>query len=474
MTVPIKQSSTYKTEIETEITTRDSSIETQYGPVRDVVITPAATVFEEQNTDIRAVENLQTLVDPESIDDTDLDNMSFNNEQIKRNDGSKSTGAVVFRTSVLPLANLTVPQGFPVATIRDDITGTQIQFVTAAAATLVAASAALYFNPATGYYELSVPIEAVNSGAASTVSANRITVLQRPISGFTSVTNLSGTSQSTDQETNMSVVERIQISRQGTDISTPLGVVAYVRENFDDVVDIIIVYGNDPLLTRQTDAGAVDAYIKGQVLASKTESYEYSGADHIFLNQPVANIVSATNGVDVYIQGVDFELAKDTGIYGGSVRAVDVIRFIPGAILMPAIGDIVAVQYQINQLVVDLQADIDQEVNAVFGRDLLFKDGVVIAIQITANLHTLTGFTPATVQGAVRTAIKNFVNALKLGDDVEMFDVNAAVVTGVRGVDNLVFTLFDVVGGAGVAADIPVDKNEYAVITDVYLTVNLV
>jgi hypothetical protein len=143
MTVPVKMADTYRSQIEAEILSRDSSIETQYGPVRDIFIRPAAIVFEGQNSDIRAVENLQTLADPDSIVEDDLDHLSFNRWQVKRLPGSRSTGYVVFRTAVRPLANITVPSGFPVATIRDDTTSTQVQFVTSNTATLVAATAVL-------------------------------------------------------------------------------------------------------------------------------------------------------------------------------------------------------------------------------------------------------------------------------------------------------------------------------------------
>ena len=141
MPVPVKQADIYRQQLENEILDRDNSIETQFGPVRDIVIRPPAVVFEDQNTDIRAVENLQTFADPESIDETDLDGVAFNVWQVKRLSGSRSTGSVVFRTSVKPLSDVTVPSGFPVATIRDDTANIQIQYITTVEATLPAATA---------------------------------------------------------------------------------------------------------------------------------------------------------------------------------------------------------------------------------------------------------------------------------------------------------------------------------------------
>jgi hypothetical protein len=321
-----------------------------------------------------------------------------------------------------------------------------------------------------------VPVQAVDPGSGGRVAANRITVLQRPIAGFTSVTNLSGTLGGSDHEDNQSLVERIQISRLGIDISTPYGVKAFTRQNFIDVLDIIMVYGNDPLLVRApVDAGAVDAYIKGSVLSGNvSESYPFTGADYTFLVQPVSGVVSVTSGMVVYVPGIDYDLVKDTGIYAGSVRAVDVLHFINTGV-NPAIGDIVTVVYQYDALIRDsLQATFDQEINEVLGRDLLFKEAIDIPIRITADLRVLSGFTPSVVQANVRTAILGFIAALKLGDDVQRFDVSAAVISGVQGVDNLVFTLFDYVGGAGGVADLTIDKNEYASLVTTDLVVNIV
>lgn len=474
MTVPTKLADVYRQEIENEILNRDNSIETQFGPIRDVVIRPAATVFEDQNADIRAVENLQTFADPASIELVDLNNVAFENWQIRRLPGSRSTGSVVFRTSVRPLSDITVPSGFPVATVRDDTANFQVQFITTEVATLVAASADLFFNASTGFYELEVPIRAVNTGAEGQVATNRVTVLLRPISGFSSVTNPSGSDGGADQESNISVVERLQIARQGIDISTVNGVISFVRQNFPDVVDIVAVFGDDPLLTRASeDSGAADYYIKGFVTAPRTDNYLFDGSDHIFNNQPVLSIVSVTDTITTFVQGVDYQLTKDTGGNAGSVRAVDKLEFLGGG-ASPAIGATVTAQYNVDSLIISLQTVFGLETNKVLGRDLLFKQGVQTEVRATSDLTVLSGFSPATVQGNVRTAIKNFINALDLGENVEIFDVITAVVNTVQGVDNLVFTLFDFVGGGGGVQDLTIEKNQFANLLDANLIVNIV
>jgi len=476
MPVPTKMADAYRQQLENEIIGRDPSVETQYGPVRDIVIRPAATVFEDQNADVRSVENLQTLADPSAIVASDMDQLAFDNWQIKRLAGTRSTGYVVFRTSVRPLADITVAAGFPVATVRDDSSNVQIQFATTSSATLVAVNAELYFNTATGYYELSVPIRAVDPGSGGKVAAFRITVLQRAISGFTSVTNPTATVGGTDLEDNQSVAERIQIARLGIDISTVYGILGFTRQNFSEVEDLIAVYGTDPLLIRASvDAGAIDVYIKGTVASTDiVESYIYTGADYVLLKQPAMAIASVTNGFVTYIANVDYELNKDTDIYGGSIRAVDALHFIVGG-ASPALGDVVTVTYQYDALIRDsLQATFDQPINTVIGRDLLFREATRVDIRITADLTVLSGFTPSTVQTNVKSAIMNFVAALKLGDDVQRFDVSAAVLNAVQGVDNLVFTLFDYVGGGGGVADLTINKSEYANIFLADLVINIV
>jgi len=472
MPVQRKLASDYRDEIETGIITRDNTVETQFGPVRDIIIRPAADVFEDQNADIISVEQLQLLSDPDLIDSDDLDELAFNNWQIKRLVGSKATGSVVFRTSVRPLVDATVAAKFPVATLSDGDTGEQVQFITIQSVTLPAATADLFFNSDTGFYELESAIEAKEIGEDGKVAANRITVPQRPLVGFTSVTNVTGTVGGTDQESNASVIERIQIARSGTDISTPVGIESTVREGFVNVNDIIVVYGNDPLLVRAvSDAGAVDSYIKGAVATQTIESFLFDGGDSTFLNQPADSISTVFDGLTTFVQGVDYQLTKDTGPEGGSTRAVDKLEWLAGA--TPAVGVTVTVTFDINQLIVDLQTTFDLPINLVLGRNLLFKEALDTPTTISVNLSVLSGFSPSAVQGNVRTAIKAYIDGLGLGDNVERFDVSAEVFASVQGVDNLVYTIFDFLGGSGVQ-DLTIEKNEFATLQDVDLVVTLV
>lgn len=112
---------------------------------------------------------------------------------LTRKPAVKAIGQVTFTGTV----GILVPQGTPVATPADSISGqSSIQFVTTAQATIGAGGT------------VTVNIEASEAGAAGNVSANSITIMVTPISGVTSVTNASATEAGTDIETDADLLVR--------------------------------------------------------------------------------------------------------------------------------------------------------------------------------------------------------------------------------------------------------------------------
>lgn len=467
----------FREQLRQGITARTVSHDVGYGPIRDIVIDPVAAVLEQQNDRIRAVSLLLSLQDPGNLSEVDLDGLVFN-EGLRRIEGARSTATLTFSTSNVDPSgpNLVVQRGFPVATTPDTSTGETVTFVTTEERTLVAANRNSYFNVETQRYELTVPAQATTAGASTRVGASRIRRTLRPLVGFDTVTNRTAALGGRDRETNAELIDRYLLAILGTDLSTPTGVEKFALDQFPDVTDVLVVFGNNSLLTRTVDnAGAVDAYIVGDSILERTENIEYLGVGQLLRVSfpPVRAVTSVTSGATTYVEGSDFEVVLDASGNAGSTRAVEGIRFLPTVSSAPTVGAAVSVTYRQNNLIRTIQATLDQRDNYVLGRDLLIREGVQVSIVLEAQLRVRSGFSPVSVESAVTSALNEYINDLKLGDDVEGSDLQG-VVRRVSGVDNFIITRLVRDPAATGTSDVSIGVNEYPRIASADLTLTLI
>lgn len=457
------------------INNRDPEIDALTGPVRDIVVSPVAVVLEDQNDRIRNLSLVMSLRNVSDFSEQDLDDVAFNEEVVRR-PGTRATTTVFFQTRVAPTVDITIPVNLPVATPTDPTQNRNIIYRTIETKTLPAATAALFFNAGTGFYELEVAVQAISAGGDSNVAFNRINQFQSPVAGFEFVTNRVAATDGKDREDQEDLATRLLVAIPGSDISTPFGIIREVLDNFADVTDIELVYGLDPLLLRaDSAAGAVDAYIIGSVPATIVEAQTFLGVGQSIVmdEQPVLSIASVDAGGPAFVQGVDYEFVPDEGVNAGSIRAQDAIVFLTGG-AAPAAGTSLNITYNQNSLPQELQDNFITVDRFAPGRDLLFKEGTQIDVEIEADLKVLAGTNATSIQAQVVSTIVTFINSLGLGDDAEQSDVNSEV-RKLPGVDNLVFTVFRIVGsGATTPADVTIERNEYARITSANVTITLV
>jgi len=463
----------FEEQIKTAVLDRNPSLDVDVGPIHDT-IAPVSTTMEPQNDRIRRLSLIMSLLNVGDFTEQELDEYAFN-EQLLRSSGTRAAGSVIFQARIAPGSDLTVPINFPLATNVDATLGRAITFRTTETQTLPSATAALYFNAATNFYELEVAIEAIAVGEAGNVGPGRITQMQTSLPGFDQVTNRVRTINGADRESNERFAERLFVAIAGTDISTPFGLSRDVDDLFTSVEGVGMVFGQDPLLTRATtNAGAVDAYLIGQSLVSTTESHTFLGVGQMVVldRQPVSSVASVDAGGPAFIQGVDYVLLKDTGPNAGSIRAQDAVVFIAGG-AAPTIGASINVTYNYNTLPQTLQDEFVNPDRFVFGRDLLFKEGTEIDVEIAGNISFLAGTNSVNGVAAAVSSIVAFINGQGLGDDDEQSDVNAEV-RKIAGVDNLVFTVFRIIGSGAAPADIPIDKASYGRISSTNVTLTVV
>lgn len=451
---------------------RDPTLDTRVGSIRDIFIDPVAGVLENQNDRVVYLNNLINLNNAVSLVPDDVDDVVAN-ENIVRWEGSRSLVTLTFSRSDIPTADITVPVNFPVATVADPNTGNTVNFKTIETQTLYVATLSRYYNFETRKYELDVLAASVSTGVTAEIGAFTINRFLRPLPGFLEVTNKFATTSGRGIETNEEIAKRYFLHVEGAQIGTPAGIQRFVLDNINSITDVYVVYGTDTNLTRQeSDAGAIDVWFLGNSIASRIYTTYYNGTET--LNpvdfQPLYRVVSVVSGATTYIEGTDYEVVTGVGEYSYSNLAQDGIRWISGG-SSPNVGDSIVITYEYNSLCNVLDSYFKQDQYYEGGSDRLFRWSQSSQIQIEANLKVRSG-SPSEVQRLVREGVLTYINSLKLGENVEEFDIDS-VVAGVFGVDNWTYTTLSLVGGTGVG-DIEISPKNYARLESSDFVINLV
>lgn len=468
----------FRAELSSAITNRTKKHDVAYGAIREVVIDPTATVLERQNDRIRRVSLLVSLINSDEYTDDELEALVYN-EGLTRIAGAQATATVTFATLSIDTSgpDLIVPRGFPIGTQPDQSSGEAVTFITTESATLDVSAASSYLNQDTDppQYELDVPVVCTVAGTQGIVGATRINRLLRPLTGFDTCSNAAASTGGRDRETNAELIERYLLAVLGRDITTPAGIERYIRDNFAAATDVLVAHGTDAILTRGTDdAGACDVYVLGAESITRTDDVEYLGLNQLLevSYPPVISITSVANITTpaTYTEGTDYEVVTDDAV-GGSPRASEGVEFITGG-SAPALGDIVRITYESNNLIRRIQDELDSDDVTAIGRDALARAATEVPIILEASLRVATGFDSDDIEALVVTALDDAINNLELGDDVEVSDLQLAV-RRISGVDNFIVTRLVRDSDDTAADDVTIEKSEYATLdttTDLTIT----
>jgi uncharacterized phage protein gp47/JayE len=474
MAITVKSRADLIQDLANAIKNRDRSIETGFGPVKDIVIDPVSLVARDIYTQIQRVFDIQFLKNAELMTTEELDLLG-ESLGIKRKGPVRATGSVFFFTSSQPTSDIVIPQGIPVST--SSVVGIKsVQtFVTTRTVTLFAASANAFFNPTAGVFEIEAPIRAITPGDAGRVAAGTITQIQRQIPGISSVVNKSATVGGKDAETNLEYARRIRLALLGTERGTANGVRRFAL-NDDRVVDALVVMAGDPLMKRAENlSGAVDVYILGEEPAVIQQSEVFDGLDisfdvePIIFPGPVASITGTVVGP--LTENVHFFVVPDT-VLGGSARARDLIRWNRSASGLPAIGEQITIEYVADKVISDLQTSMDALENTVLA-DVLFRRATQVEIAIEATIKILPDASINTISDKILSAITSFVNTRGLGENIIPSDLDL-VIRSVPGVDFVILPFDRLSRATEQGSDIIViAKNEFAHVSDTNITLHL-
>lgn len=457
------------------VASRDETIDTYIGPIRDLYITPPAEVMKGIHDNIVYLSQLVSMQNAGTFNPEDLDAFVYN-ENVVRWNGSPSYTVVTFSRLLPPSVDITIPLNFPLATKTDPKTGQVVNFRTIETKTMygpLTVSPSAYYNVQTQRYEIDVAAVSVTSGGNTMVGAYTITQFRRSFPEFEYVTNKSATTTGRGLETNTDLAIRYQTRVTGNQEAAPTGLKAFALNLMSNIEDVYVVYGTDPNLERQSvDAGAADVWIKSTAPATDTYDTYYRGVRELIplSKQPLISVTAVSSGATYYTEGVDYEVVTGEGIYAYSDRGSDGIRFLIGG-SVPAINAPLRIVYAYNAMINIVTALYKQPNFLVMGSDAIFRWAQKKNIIIEAELKVGSG-NPNTILAAVRDRILTYVNSLKLGSDVEEFDIDAQV-AAVGGVDNWVYVTLAVKGGTGVG-DILIEPRDYAYLEAADLIISLV
>lgn len=368
----------------------------------------------------------QVTLDPTYYTDTAADQLALVYKLI-RNSAVKATGTVTFGALTAPSAQN--PIIIPVGTVvqgKADASSTAIAYVTTQQGQITSSSS---LNPSTGYYEVTLNVEAVSPGTSGNLGIGYINQLSTSISNITSVYNKNAIINGKDTETTADLLARVLLKIQGRNLNTKQGLKSWVLEHAS-VDECLVIDPNNEYSIR--GVGGVDVFIKGMTTLSYTQNVDIITNSVILDKQPVAyDENGASDQITVIINGETYDLSsgiftfvKDTEtIYQNSNKAKDKIVFTTEGLLQLQSVSSYIINYSYNALLEELQSDIESEENALLTGDILFRDTNRVPVEMSFGIVVFNGYNKTTVINDVKNNIEIFVNNMALDEDLRQSDI---------------------------------------------------
>jgi hypothetical protein len=293
------------------------------------------------------------------------------------------------------------------------------------------------YDPILGKFTASIPVQSVNTGLATVAAIGQITTIRDSITDIEGVTNTQPIVGGRDVESDRDLAARAKTALSANNIATKSGL-RLLLLGLDSIKDVSIVGAGDPLMARDLgDGGSVDAYITDPIPVQVTETaitgVNLFGTGPYYFTpsrQPVVNDVNL-------VAPIASTIHKDGTVYAGSIRAKDIIEF-------PTNVNGQAIDFFVNNNVLQTQEFMDADERDILGSDVLIKEAVTVLVYATFRIVVLSGFSRSTVQTNVLNAITQKISTLGIGVSLEQSDV-VRVAVDTPGVDrvDLPMTRFD-------------------------------
>tara|TARA_B100001094_G_scaffold199032_1_gene193118 strand:- start:1891 stop:5349 length:3459 start_codon:yes stop_codon:yes gene_type:complete len=193
---------------------------------------------------------------------------------VRRRSGTAAAGEVLFLTTSRPTSSIVIPLGTLVS-------GGTTSFATTREATVPFNNVASFFNPISGTYQISVPVQATTTGSQTNVGVGQIKSVTSSLSTSLRVTNLAAMSGGRDSESNLALTARVQNRLASVDSGTERG---YLQTAADvpGVVRANVITAGDDLMQRDLNAagehkgGKVDIWVQGENVATVTDTFAFT------------------------------------------------------------------------------------------------------------------------------------------------------------------------------------------------------
>lgn len=233
---------------------------------------------------------------------------------------SRARGFVVLQVANL-VSDIFVSRGAVFSTTPDQDLGIPaIFFVSEVSTQMLRSRASEYFNPSTGFFELTIPVIAQDPGSQGNVGPGLINRIVSGVTGTALVSNTSSTTFGSDEEGNIALAERSLLAFVGADSGTRGGYL-FNTLKVGGVINAKVVGGGDPLMVRDLIPvaqnsfselrglpavkhvwGTVDIYVQAVGLASATETFAVFNPrieEERFNIESTTLLQFSTNNIDV-------------------------------------------------------------------------------------------------------------------------------------------------------------------------------
>jgi len=271
-------------------------------------------------------------------------------------------------------------------------------------ATITSTARVPILDSVTGLFFVEETVEAEAAGANANVALGSVKQISPTIGTATTTSNTEIAATGQDDESNSSLLARIQDSWAGKELATVKGLDIFAKD-FSGVIDSFVVDPSRELFVRSS-AGGADVYIQGSNLSTDTQEIPFIIGTDLYLlqRQPATSITSVTGSISGVLPTSDFSLDEDTNSFAKSARALNNLD-VSAATLTD--GEILTVVYRFDKLIFDLQAAIESEDNEVIAGDILFKQADEVLIDYTMDVATFSGQDPLAV---ITTQLSAFMN----------------------------------------------------------------
>jgi len=235
------------------------------------------------NTEIENVRLIQSVLNAEDMSEEELDNLAAN-FGVTRKEATFATTDVTFFLTREPATDITVLEGTTVATATDPSISGSVQFQTVETVTMFADRINSYFNPSTGFFEITARSQALISGVAGNVPPNSLIRTPNNLGSGADLllaTNKVSATGGADVESNTDLAARIFVSISGINVGTKDGYKSSALE-VPGVEDAVVVGAGDKMMVRDFNSlgqhigGRVDVYVQGEDAEASQDRVPFS------------------------------------------------------------------------------------------------------------------------------------------------------------------------------------------------------